>query len=166
MSDRGGEVVAASQDSPADGAARRGVAADAAVEAAGRTRITPRRTVLNYWVDLGLLVVFLTLSWVTGVTQFVFPSGPEAFACRLWGGDYGDWRDIQFGLTVAFGLGVLLHLMLHWNWLCSVTNTHLRNRPPGRDDGSRTLLGVGVLVAILHVIGIGLLLAWAGIEVP
>ena len=124
-----------------------------------RTRHTPRRTVVNFWVDLTLLAIFLSLAFTVGVTQFVFPNGPVAFECRLWGGDFGAWRELQFGLFAVFALGVLLHLMLHWNWLCCVANTHLRQRPPGRDDGTRTLLGVGWLLAALHLLAAALL--WA-----
>ncbi|MEZ6068445.1 MAG: DUF4405 domain-containing protein [Planctomycetaceae bacterium] len=134
----------------------------AAVEHDAKSRHTPRKTVINYWVDLGLLLIFLALTYVTGVTQFVFPVGPEAYSAKLWGGDVQWWRDAQFGLTAALGLGIILHLMLHWNWLCAVTNTHIRSRAPGKDDGTRTLLGVGLLVAVLHVLAIGLLFAgWA-----
>jgi hypothetical protein len=131
-----------------------------------RTRLTPRKTVLNYWVDLGLFVIFLGHAFVVGVTQFVFPNGPIAYEYRLWGLDYSTWRQVQFGFFSAFTLGLLLHLMLHWNWLCCVTNTHVRNRPPGRDDGGRTLWGVGLLVAILHLLAIGLLWAAWAIESP
>lgn len=128
------------------------------------TRHTPWKTVLNYWLDGLLALMFLCLAWVTAVVQFVFPRGPTAWDAMLWGLDFAGWRDLQFGLVAALGCGVLLHIMLHWNWICSVTNTHVRGRSPGRDNGTRTLLGVAVLVAILHVMGIGLLAAWWALE--
>lgn len=131
-----------------------------------RPRHTPRRTILNFWVDLSLLAIFLALAFTVAVTQFVFPRGPVAFECVLWGANFANWLDLQFGLFTAFALGVLLHLMLHWNWLCSVANTHLRNRPPGRDDGTRTLLGVGWLVALLHLLAVLLLWAAWSIQTP
>lgn len=135
----------------------------AAEASAARRRHTPRLTAVNYWLDLLLLVNFLILLWVTGVNQFVMPSESEP-AAQLWGRDTRWWRDLQFGCTLTLALGVLLHLMLHWNWLCCVTNTHVLGRDPGRDNGTRTLLGVGLIIAVLHVLAAGLLLAAWSLE--
>jgi hypothetical protein len=143
----------------------RAEATHAAVPAA-RRRHTPRLTAVNYWIDLLLLVNFVGLLWVTGVNQFVIPAAGETAAARLWGRDPQWWRDLQFGVTATLALGVLLHLMLHWNWFCSITNTHVLGREPGRDNGARTLLGVGLLIALLHLLAGGLLLAVWSLETP
>ncbi|MFV0444033.1 MAG: DUF4405 domain-containing protein [Planctomycetaceae bacterium] len=154
---------------PSEIAAQTEEAADApsvAVSGGQRRRHTPRWTVINYWVDLVLLVIFIKMLFATGVVYFVFPAGPRAFECQLWGLDFNSWRDLQFAAIAVLAGGVVLHLMLHWNWLCSITNTHVFDRPPGRDDGSRTLLGVGLLVAVLHILGIGLLTASYYLQTP
>jgi hypothetical protein len=117
---------------------------------------TPTRTTLNYVLDAGLLGLFLCLAFAHAVVEFVFTGeGTET----LWGGTLADWRRIHFGIFCGFSLGILLHLMLHWNWICSVTNTHVLRRKPGHDDGGRTLIGVGVLIALLHLLAVALLIA-------
>ncbi len=129
---------------------------------ASKTRTTSRwsKSIINFWLDCLLLVLFLGLVWASAVLRFLFPVGPRAMEWQLWGADIEGWRDLQFVILCLFSLGVLLHVMLHWSWVCGVVTKHLLGRPPTRDDGSQTLLGVGVLLAILHLLAAGLLLAW------
>jgi len=122
------------------------------------------RTIVNFWLDSALLIVFLALCFVSAVLRFLFPAGPEASEWRLWGGDVLAWQGIQFGVVCVLALGVLLHLMLHWSWICGVVSTKLLRRRPNKDDGSQTLLGVGTLIVVLHVLGIALLTAWVSME--
>ena len=73
----------------------------------------------------------------------------------MWGLGYDQWRDLQFGLLCFFALGVLVHIMMHWNWVCSVIATQIvrsRSRP---DEGMQTIYGVIVLIALLHLIAVG-----------
>jgi hypothetical protein len=120
------------------------------------------RTTLNYCVDIGLFLLFLMLWWSTLVLRFVFPPGAYAAGCRLWGGDYSYWLGFQFGVLVAFSLGVLLHVMLHWTWVCSVTAKLLARggkKAQLPDDGLRTIYGVAVLIVALHLVGLAALAA-------
>jgi hypothetical protein len=122
------------------------------------------RTIINFWLDCALLITFLLLAFVSAVLQFLFPAGAAADEWTLWGGNVIAWRNFQFVMLCTLALGVLLHLMLHWSWVCGVISKRLLKRAPIRDDGSQTLFGVGVLLVVLHILGIGLLAAWASIE--
>lgn len=117
---------------------------------------TPTRTTLNYLLDAALLGLFLCLAFAHAVAELVF-TGERVET--LWGGTLADWRRVHFALFCGLSFGILLHLMLHWNWICSVTNTHVLRRKPGHDDGGRTLIGVGVLIALLHLFAAALLIA-------
>jgi hypothetical protein len=33
---------------------------------------------------------------------------------------YDQWAGLQFGLIATPALGLLLHVMLHWNWVCGI----------------------------------------------
>jgi len=118
------------------------------------------KTLVNFWLDCLLASLFLLLVWVTAVLRFLFPVGATTATVTLWGGDVRDWRDVQFVVLCVFTLGILLHVMFHWTWICGVVMKHLLGRPPSRDDGSQTLVGVGLIVAILHLLGGALLFAW------
>jgi len=117
------------------------------------------RTAVNYWLDIALAVTFLALIWMASVVRFVFPYGAVAFEYRLWGWSVEDWRTAEFAALCGFTVLVVVHVTLHWNWVCSVSNSLIRRRSRVRDDGGRTLLGVALLIAILHLVAAGLL--WA-----
>ncbi len=129
------------------------------------------RTWINFWLDCGLLCLFTALCWCAVVVQFVFPPAPDASGWTLWGWDYTQWSSLQFGLLAAFALSVLVHVMLHWSWVCGVLASRLGRRgedggKPHWDDGIRTLLGVATLIGVLHVIGIGVAIAVLTIQAP
>ena len=67
------------------------------------------KTTFNFWLDFLLLVIFVSLTWVSVVTRFVFPPPSRAGGWLLWGGTYDQWQTIQFGLLCALAGGVLLH---------------------------------------------------------
>jgi hypothetical protein len=123
-------------------------------------------SVINFWLDLTILVIMLALGWVSATLQMVFPAPTMAVGWTLWGLTYDQWRDVQFGILCLFAFGVLVHVMLHWNWVCSVVATQVlksRNRP---DEGTQTIYGVLTLIVLLHVIGIGVIIALFGVHRP
>jgi len=127
------------------------------------------RTTVNFFLDCALLLVFMALLWNAVILQFVFPSGPSAGGWMLWGWDYARWCQLQFSLLCILTLGVLVHLMLHWPWVCNVAARTLRRGDQSKsklDDGTRTLIGVGALIVILHVIGLGIAAAWLTVRPP
>ena len=94
----------------------------------GQRRIS--RTAVNFLLDLALLVAFLGLIWSTAVLRFVFPPATAAAGWTLWGFNYDDWSGLQFALVCVLLLGVVLHVMLHWTWICGVIAARLP-RPAG-----------------------------------
>lgn len=107
------------------------------------------RTLLNFWLDGLLGVVFAALCLTAVIVQFVFPAGIAARDWFLWGMSYGQWCSIQFALVAVLGLGVLVHIMLHWQWVCSVWTKRVLRRQQLPDDGIRTVYGVGLLICVL-----------------
>jgi hypothetical protein len=128
------------------------------------------RTIINFWLNVVLLVVFVSLLWVSVVLRFVFPMGAEAGQCSLWGLTHQAWLDLQFGFHTALALGILLHVMLHWNWVCGVISTRiLRFNGRGKrvlSDGVQTLYGVGFLVVLLNLAGLAFAVAALTIRTP
>jgi len=124
------------------------------------------KTIINFWLDATLLVLFVLLAWCEGVLRFVFPQRTDVTGWSLWGGDVVDWRQFQFVIFCIFSGGIALHVMLHWSWICGVINAQLLKRKAIKEDGSDTLIGVGLIALILHIIGIGLLLAMWGVQAP
>ncbi len=117
------------------------------MEAADGTRLS--KTLVNFWLDVALMLAFTGLSLVSVIVQFVFPPGTSAKDWMLWKMNYGQWCSLQFGLHCILGLGVVVHVMLHWTWVCGVISRKLLRQRELPDDGIRTVYGVGLLIVLL-----------------
>ena len=125
------------------------------------------RPVFNLLLDTVLLIVFCLLVAAAVVGRFVFPPGPDARGWLLWGLDYDQWATIQFGLTSILALGILLHVMLHWSWVCGILAAKLaRNKKAKIDDGTQTIYGVGLLIVLLNLLGLAIAAAALSIRGP
>ncbi len=126
------------------------------------------RTTFNFLLDTFLLVNFLALVFVTVVVRFIFPLGTAAADWTLWSLSLGDWIEIQFVTLGIMAAAVLLHVMLHWNWVCGVVMSRLnRNKQTAKGrEGVRTIYGVGLLIVILNVLGLAVALAILMIRGP
>lgn len=129
------------------------------------------KTVVNFWLDTFLLLVFLLLCWCGVILRYVFPPVTKIEGWTLWGGSFGFWSDVEFATLCILSAGIMLHVMLHWSWVCGVVGKWQRNRKgakpgPSEDTGSRTLWGVGLLILICNVIGLGIAAAVLTIQAP
>jgi hypothetical protein len=116
----------------------------------GRPRRSWTWNDVNLVLDIALLAVFVGLVFTSVVIRFVFPPGPVAAGWSLWGFDYDAWCGIQFGMLALLAGGVLLHLMFHWSWVCTMLASRLsRDRKARIDEGMQTIYGVMLLIAIL-----------------
>jgi hypothetical protein len=130
----------------------------------GRRRLS--LTVVNFWLDAMLLVLLSVQGLLSAILQFVFPDPTIADGWTLWGLTYDQWHDVQFGSLCLLAFGVLIHVMMHWNWVCSVIATQIvrtRQRP---DEAMQTIYGVATLIVILHAIAVGVIAAMLCVRRP
>ena len=128
-------------------------------------------TIINFWLDAFLLVAFLLLCWVSVIVRYVFPVAANSKGWLLWGLSYLAWTDLQFALLCLFAVSVLVHVMLHWTWICGVIENWIRKRrgattSKAKDSGARTIWGVGLLIVILNMLGFGVAIASLSIQGP
>ena len=139
-------------------------------EAAQQSFLSRHQTLINFWLDSVLLVNFLTLVWVSVIVQFVFPPAEAAAGYALWGMALSHWMDVQFGILSVFCLGIVLHLMMHWSWVCGVLGSRFLRERDGKkrvmDDGQRTILGVGLMIVLLNIMGLGIAFAVLSMRSP
>jgi hypothetical protein len=126
----------------------------------------PWRTRLNFWLDSLLAILFVLLATVTSIAQLIFPVGPGSENWYLWGGDILAWRGLEFGILCALGLGIVVHVMLHWDWVCQIFTQIILGQRLGSDDGRRTIYGVLVLMGGLSGMVVVLILAELMIQPP
>ena len=115
------------------------------------------RTILNFLLDGLLLGTFMTLATMSVVVRFIFPPGTQADGWTLWGVSYDGWVAGWFSLSALLAVMVLVHVMLHWSWVCGVIAQRLSKRI-GRvvriDEANQTLYGVGLLVVLFTLTGL------------
>lgn len=122
---------------------------------------------INLLLDAALLVVFMALCFAAVVVRFVFPPGPGAGGWTLWGLDYDAWGGIQFGLLAVLAGGILVHVMFHWSWVCTMVASRLTgNRKARVDDGLQTIYGVGLLIGLLLAVGTAAAVAVLTVKPP
>ncbi len=85
----------------------------------------------------------------------------------LWGWTYDQWHSFQFSLVSLLAIGFLIHVMLHWTWVCGVVVSRVSRQSKGKvEDGIRTLYGVGLLIVLFNVLGLGVAAAALTIQAP
>ncbi|HOB75441.1 MAG TPA: DUF4405 domain-containing protein [Phycisphaerae bacterium] len=123
-----------------------------------------RRSRLNFWIDTLALFAMLGLIATGWVIYYTLPAGSgghgRGAAWTLWGWSRHDWGNLHFWLAVGMVGLLLVHLVLHWGWICAMTQSLL----PGGNGGTkrlgtatRTILGGTTLLAFAGLFG---LFAW------
>jgi hypothetical protein len=126
-------------------------------ESAPPKKVIPKwtRTDVNFWLDCVLGLVFLGLVAITMLIRFAFPRAQDSLGWTLWGYSYDDLIQAQFVVLAVLTLLILVHVMLHWNWLCSVAQQRvLHSAQKKTDNGWQTIVGVGLMIVLLNVLGI------------
>jgi hypothetical protein len=126
-------------------------------------------TIINFWLDSTLLLNFLALAWVSAIIRFIFPTASVSQGWTLWGFSLDSFMGLQFVLLATFAFGIVLHLMLHWSWVCGVLFGRILPKEKGAplpDDGTRTIYGVGLMIVILNVLGVLIAAAALSIQSP
>lgn len=115
--------------------------------------ITKPRTLTNLWIDLASLIVMLGLAATGGLIHFVLPAGSGRFR-ELFGWNRHDIGQVHFYLAVATVALLVLHVLLHWSWVCCVVAKALGRGFPSQRI--RTVWGVGLLLGITLLLVAGL----------
>ena len=124
------------------------------------------KTLINFFLDVLLLLITLGLVFASCILHLVFPSATSSQGWRLWGLDYDQWAMIQFTLLAVIVLAILLHVMMHWTWVCAVIATRFFKKRLDPQDSTQTLYGVGTLILILVLLGCLLITAQMTIQKP
>ncbi|MFM7129906.1 MAG: hypothetical protein ACKO0V_11175 [bacterium] len=111
------------------------------------------RTMLNFWIDAALLFSASSMAWVSVMFLVVFPIPTRSEGMKLLGLDFNQWRQIQFGLLMTSSLLALVHLVLHWKWVCGVIVNKILKIKARPDEAIQAVYGVGFFIITLLFMG-------------
>jgi hypothetical protein len=114
-----------------------------------------KRTLLNLLIDGATALVVFGLIATGLVIRFALPPGSGSVRA-LWGLGRHDWGDVHFWMAAATAALLVIHVALHWSWVCT-TVQHLvvrRGSPPDQPSAwARNLYGAGFLVVLIAIFG-------------
>ena len=113
-----------------------------------------RRTTVNFIVDLAAWVAMILLAATGLIVRYALPAGSGGRGggshLLLWGFGRHDWGALHFWVSIALGALIVLHIVLHWSWVCATTRRHLPSLARWSSSTSKSvqnLCGVGLLCA-------------------
>lgn len=124
------------------------------------------KNAVNFIVDACVLVSFGFVMWMASILAFVFPAASEASGWTLWGQDLDFWMAAAAGALTVFAVLVLIHLILHWSWVCSFITSRwsqYRGRRIVWSESYKTVYGVATLIVALTILCLAV--AWAQFSV-
>lgn len=77
------------------------------------------RTLLNIIIDLIAAVLMLGMIVTGYLLRFPLPPGSNK-SLILWGLSRHQWGDVHFWISLSLLVVMLVHLVLHWNWVVSM----------------------------------------------
>lgn len=113
------------------------------------------RSALNFVIDAVTFMAMLAMIATGLLIRFVLPPG-SGERRALWDFTRHDWGDVHFWLAVGLGGLVVVHLALHWGWVCSfLTRWYAGADAHGRPKSAlrRNLVGAALLLAVTGLIG-------------
>ncbi|MBM4076781.1 MAG: hypothetical protein FJ267_14225 [Planctomycetes bacterium] len=134
---------------------------------APHSRVMSSRALLNFWLDVVLFMAVVFIAWVSAVTYVVFLAPTSADGWKLWGMTFDQWNDLQASAMCVCGLLAIEHLVLHWNWVCSIIATKILRRKKGAiDEATQAIYGVGTFIVIVLLVLSSIVAASLSVQKP
>jgi uncharacterized membrane protein len=77
------------------------------------------RTIANIIIDIIAAFLFLGMIATGYLLRFPLPPGSNK-TLSLWGYTRHQWGDIHFWISLGLLVVLVIHLVLHWNWIVTV----------------------------------------------
>jgi hypothetical protein len=125
------------------------------------------RNWLNLLVDVATALAALGLVFTGLLIYFVMPPGSGHGRLTLLGADRHVWGDVHFWIAIAVLALVLVHVALHWQWLCTMVcrMSVTKSKGGALAKARRNLAGLAAATAVVGLMGGALLLARASLVV-
>ncbi|MBW8035527.1 MAG: DUF4405 domain-containing protein [Planctomycetes bacterium] len=121
-----------------------------------------KRNTLNFWIDLLVIIALFGKIWTGLLLHYILPPGQgRGYSLELWGLNRHEYGVIHFYLAVAMIALVIIHIWLHWSWICKTLSGILKTKKSNPSRYSSYAIAF-LLIAFLLIIA-SLLIAKAQI---
>jgi len=81
------------------------------------------KNTVNYIINVVLAALMINTVFIGILLGFVIPRGDRAgYEAKLfWGLHRHDWGDVHLVLGLALLALIIIHVWLHWSWVCAST---------------------------------------------
>lgn len=126
------------------------------------------RSTANYAVDVLTFLVILLMIWTGTILYFVLPpgSGSGQGARELLGWTRHDWGDLHFYLAAGLVGLIVVHVALHWSWVCMLTRRIVTRRAPDHALSAfrRNIYGIAFIAAVTALLSGATWLSYRGVQ--
>jgi len=124
------------------------------------------KTKSNFWLDMSILVAFVTILLTGIILWLVLPEGRGSSTALLWGLTKNVWLDVHIWSGVVMFIGAAVHLLIHWRWVSCVGKRYFKKlaRQARINFTLNTLVFAGFFLANLTGLVIWLLLPQGGYQ--
>jgi hypothetical protein len=157
-------------DGPDTSASQEHIGATGARELEGSKLASSSRkmspALLNFWLDMALLVSVVFIVWITALIYAVFPTPTSAAGWHLWGFTFDQWHAVQFYAICACALLALEHVVLHWKWVCGVLTTKILRLVKRPDEGMQVIYGVAMFIGVTTLVVVSIIVGMLMVRQP
>jgi hypothetical protein len=121
------------------------------------------RNWINYLLDVLLVLLGIALVFTGLLLEWVMPGGRGGGA-SLWGFGRHDWGEVHFWIALALIAVVLVHLLMHWGWVATMTRRLVAPGRGGAVSAGWRFVTATLTVALLAAL-VGGSLAWVNTQV-
>lgn len=129
-----------------------------------------RRNTSNFVVDLSTFLAALAVVATGLILEFALLPGSGGRGGGpgkiLWGLGRHDWGAVHFWAAVALGALFVLHVALHWSWVCGTARRLLLRHPAVGETTRRAdnVYGIALLGVLLTSLVAFVWIAWANVD--
>jgi hypothetical protein len=91
--------------------------------------ISMKRNTINFWIDLLAVIVLFAEIWTGLLIHYILPPGQgRGRSLELWGLNRHQYGTIHFYLAIAMITLIIIHIWLHWPWVCNTISDLFKAR--------------------------------------
>lgn len=111
-----------------------------------------KRSTLLILIDLLVALIFIALAATGVIIHYTLPAG-SGHSATLWGLGRHGWGDLHFWIAITGVALIVLHVALHWGWVCATTPRLVGMKPKALSPARRRACGIATLLVLAGLLG-------------